>query len=310
MKNKKKILNSQLSTIKWCGGVDPDWIGVDTNPNYCYALNMELFKKKNRQEGQTLLIVVLIMVISLTVGLSIASKTITSLRTTTEEVNSAQALSAAETGISQVIQSGEGTGGTKELSANLTFSATPSDISGTNFLVNAGNVISQDEGADVWLIAHDLVGNLDFSSPWGSAGETLTIYWGDSSDGCTNAALEMVKITGTLASNAVSTKYGYDPCPARDSNNLAPVSQSVNTVSGRTFYYTATINVTNGLLVRIIPLYTNAVLAVAGTAALPSQGSIITSTGISSNVVRRISVVANYYSLPSEFFTYGLFVPK
>ena len=55
---------------------------------------MELLQKEI-EKGQTLLIVVLVMVISLTVGLSVVSKTITNLRTTTEEADSAKALSAA-----------------------------------------------------------------------------------------------------------------------------------------------------------------------------------------------------------------------
>lgn len=272
---------------------------------------MKLLQKKKKQEGQTLLIVVLIMVISLTVGLSIASKTITNLRTSTEEVSSAQALSAAETGVQQSIKLGAGTTG-NFASNNTAFNTSLTSVSGTSFLVNGGNVIPQDEGVDVWLIDHNSAGNLVVPfSPWAPAGGTLTIYWGDSSTGCNNAALEIVKVTGTLASNAISTRYGYDPCAARGiSNKLSSPLQSASTVSGKTFYYSASISVTSGLVVRIIPLYTNTVLAVTGSLALPSQGSIITSTGTSSNVVRKISVVANYYSLPSQFFTYGLFVPK
>jgi len=271
---------------------------------------MVLLQKEKRQKGQTLLIVVLVMVISLTVGLSIASKTITNLRTSTEEVSSAQALSAAETGVAQSIKSGGAvtTGGFA--SNNTTFNANLTSVSGTSFLVNGGNVIPQDEGADVWLVAHNPAGDLNFSSPPPWTG-TLTIYWGDSSAGCDNAALEIVKIEGTLANNAVSTRYGYDPDSARRSlSNLTNVLKSSYQVSGKTFCYRTDIVLTNGLLVRIIPLYANTIMAVTGTAALPQQGSIITSIGTSSNVVRKISVVANYYSLPSEFFTYGLFVPK
>ncbi len=269
---------------------------------------MELLEKEKLEKGQTLLIVVLVMVISLTVGLSIASKTITNLRITTEEADSAKALSAAETGISQQLKSSTSIGD-RSVQIGTAFNASLAPVSGTSFLVNAGNVIPQDEGTDVWLIAHNPGGDLNFSSPWAG---TLTIYWGDTSAGCDNAALEIVKITGTLASNAVSARYGYDPDSARSSSNkLTFVSPASYQASGKTFCYTTDIALTNGLLVRIIPLYTNTIMAVSGgTTALPQQGSIITSTGTSSNVVRKISVVANYYSLPSQFFTYGLFVPK
>ena len=257
--------------------------------------------------GQALLIVVLVMVVSLTIGLSIASKTITNLRTTTEEADSAKALSAAETGIQQVIQSGGSVTGPGSVSSNTSFNTSVATISGAFFLVNGGNVIPQNEGADVWLIAHNPGGNLDFSSPWTGS---LTIYWGDGSGDCTNAALEIITITGTQT-NPVSNRAAYDPCTLRSSaNKFTSVAQSVNTVSGVTFYYTTTISITNGLLVRIVPFYTNTILAVRGTSVLPSQGSIISSTGQSGNVTRKINAVKAYSSLPSEFFTYGLFVPK
>ena len=261
-----------------------------------------------RQAGQTLLIVVLIMVVSLTIGLSIASKTITNLRTTTEEADSAKALSAAETGVAQSIKSGGNVTGS--FSPTLSFNTSIAIVSGTTLLVNGGNVIPQDEGADVWLIPHNSSGSLDFSQgSWN--GTSLTIYWGDGSGGCNNAALEIITITGTQL-NPVSNRGAFDPCSTRSlANKFQSVVQSVNTVSGKTFYYTANISVTSGLLVRIIPLYTNIVLAVSGGLnALPSQGSIISSSGKSGNVERKISVVANYASLPSEFFSYGLFVPK
>ncbi len=294
-----------------------DKLRVDTNVNYCYALTMELFEKESlqkgpacRQAGQTLLIVVLIMVISLTVGLSIASKTITNLRTTTEEADSAKALSAAETGVQQQLKSSTSIDVERSVQTGTTFKASLTSVSGTSFLVNGGNVIPQDEGADVWLIAHNPGGDLNFISPWTG---TLTIYWGDSSVGCNNAALEVIIITGTSPNDAKTTRYGYDPCLVRtSSNNLTFVSSSLVSSSEKNFYHTANISgITNGLLVRIIPLYANTVLAVAGSPnALPQQGSIITSSGKSGNVERKISVVANYSSLPSQFFTYGLFVPK
>ncbi|OGH39344.1 MAG: hypothetical protein A3B44_02170 [Candidatus Levybacteria bacterium RIFCSPLOWO2_01_FULL_38_21] len=268
---------------------------------------MTHLKNKTLQKGQALLIVVLIMVISLTVGLSIASKTITNLRTSTEEANSAQALSAAETGIAQVIQSG-GTAATGSFPSNNTsFNTSAATISGALFLVNAGNVIPQDEGADVWLVPHNTSGSPDFSTPWTGS---LTIYWGDGSGDCNNAALEVITITGTQA-NPVSNRAAYDPCSARSLvNKFTFVAQSLNTVSGKIFYYTATISVTNGLLMRIVPFYTNTIMAVGGTSDLPSQGSIISSTGQAGNVTRKINAVKLYSSLPSEFFTYGLFVPK
>src|SRR3989344_9543942 len=57
-----------------------------------------------RQAGQILLIVILVIVISSTVGLSLVSRSITSLRTSTEEAESQEALAAAEAGGERALQ--------------------------------------------------------------------------------------------------------------------------------------------------------------------------------------------------------------
>src|SRR5690242_8662448 len=62
------------------------------------------------EAGQALLIVVLVMVIALTVGLSLASRSITNLRNSTDEANSQAAFSAAEAGVEQAVKLGDTTG--------------------------------------------------------------------------------------------------------------------------------------------------------------------------------------------------------
>ncbi len=51
------------------------------------------------ESGQALLIVVLVMVVVLTMGLSVASRSITNLRIATEQDNSQASFSAVEAGI-------------------------------------------------------------------------------------------------------------------------------------------------------------------------------------------------------------------
>jgi len=57
------------------------------------------------QRGQVLLIVVLVMVIALTVGLSVISRSVTTLRTTKESESSQRAFSAAEAGVAKLLNS-------------------------------------------------------------------------------------------------------------------------------------------------------------------------------------------------------------
>src|SRR3972149_7458157 len=59
---------------------------------------------KPNEVGQVFLIVLLVMVIALTVGLSVASRNIVSLRTSEEERDSQRALAAAEAGIEQSLK--------------------------------------------------------------------------------------------------------------------------------------------------------------------------------------------------------------
>lgn len=265
--------------------------------------------QKLGEKGQALLIVVLVMVVALTVGLSTASKTITNLRTSTEEANSQKALSAAEAGIEQALKTNKIASGT--FTDNQTsYQTSVTQVLGTSFLMNGGNPVLSDNGADLWLS--------DYSSDPAQLYTTnlytgtLTIKWGSSSDPCTNSALEVVIISGSKLS-PVSNRYTYDPCATRaGSNRFRQVGLTRSSVSGKDFYYQTDIpiSVSSGLLGRVIPLYFNAPIAVVGSQALPPQGTTITSTGISGTTSRKVNVFQGYPEIPSEYFPYNLFSPQ
>lgn len=260
---------------------------------------------KKNERGQVLLIVVLVMVISLTVGLSLASKSITSLRTSTEEANSQKALAAAEAGVEQAIKNNLSIA-SGSFSNNTTYETTITPVLGTSFQLNAGNPVLQDDGIDLWLSGYSTNDSELYTNPWTG---TLTIHWGNTPTGCENAALELAIISGSRA-NPIMTRYTYDPCQARSSSNSfdpAPLNQ--RTISGKNFYYQAVINISSGLIGRIIPFYTNTVIAVTGSTALPSQGSTVVSTGVSGDTERKVTVFQGYPEVPSEYFPYNLFTP-
>lgn len=275
---------------------------------------MARITKNHSQKGQTLLIVVLVMVIAVTVGLSVVSKSITSLRTSTEEANSAKALSAAEAGIQQTLQSGASIAGSTL--PNTSYNTNIATQSGLEVLLNGGNVVPKDDGADLWLIDYNN-GSPNYSIAW--SGVSFDVYWGRSSDICdsnplinTKAALEIAVISGPLPGTI--KKFAYDPCGTRKSSNNFSAASAGGIVGGRTFPNRATIPVVSGLVARIIPLYANTVVGIRGAIALPSQGSLITSTGTSgpagNAVVRKINVFQGYPQIPAQYFTHGLFWPK
>ncbi|MEX2007562.1 MAG: hypothetical protein WD992_02200 [Candidatus Levyibacteriota bacterium] len=257
-----------------------------------------------RQSGQVLLAIVLVMIVGLTVGLSLASRSIISLRTSEEEISSQQALSAAEAGIEQVSKTNISIANGSFLN-DTTYNTSITTVEGNNFFLNGGASILKDDGADIWLSDYSTESAKLYANPWSG---NLSIYFGKGSDGCSQAALEIVVISGTRA-NPISRKYALDPClPRSNSNNFTYVS-SGGIVSGKTFPFGTTISVSSGLIARVVPLYFDTPIGVVGDSALPAQGSIISSTGTSGTTTRKVTVFQGFPTLPSEYFPYGLFSP-
>lgn len=268
-------------------------------------------EKKSLNEGQALLVVILVLVVALTIGLSIAVRTTTNLRTSSEDDNSERAFSAAEAGIEQALLSNSSVPQTS-LANRTSYQTTVSTISGGEFILNNGTTVLKDEPTDVWLSTYP-----GYASPWSG---NLIINWGAATDTCTpaeanntQAALEVIVITGS-AVNPRSTTYVFDPCSTRASaNNFELVSNPGNTINGKTFSRSRTLNISSGLLARVIPLYASSGIAVQKSAAdppLPSQGTIVTSVGSAGETQRKIVSYRSNPKLPVELFPFIIFSPR
>lgn len=268
----------------------------------------KLIQLENLQKGQALLIIVLIMVVILTIGLSLATRSLVNTRSSTEENNSQEAFTAAEAGIEQLLQSQSGTpisGGF----GNVTYSAQVVNGSQSEFLLNGGNQVLRGEGVDLWLSTYPT-----YTGQW--TGQ-FTLYWGSNSDDCSVAvqdvaAIEVVLLSGADKNNPSAQHYVFDPCPVRrNANNFdGTVGTTTRQIEGRTFAWMGTVSVTNpGFIARIIPLYANTFMGVVGSPALPSQGKTVESTGQASGTARKISVFQSYPRLPIEIFPYVIFSP-
>lgn len=271
--------------------------------------------------GQALLIIVLVMVVALTVGLSLASRTITNIRNTREQASSQKALSAAEAGIEQAIKSGASIGQTT-LSNNATYQTTVTQVLATlPFLLNGGGPVVNNDATYIWVTPYSSNPANLWQNPWSG---NLSVYWGNSGQSCSNAsnmpaAIEISVISGSVDA-PVMTRYVYDPCVTRrGSNNFSsPTSSTPVTVSGTALTYTATFCIgtvgcsisSRGLLVRVNPIYADTVIGASGSTALPQQGITITSIGTSdTNTQRKVTVFQGYPEVPAEFFPYILFQP-
>lgn len=282
------------------------------------------------QRGQALLIVILIMIISLTVGLAIVSRSITNLRVSTEEENSQRALSAAEAGI-EILQknlatripitiSGVPLNTNSELSQIE--SAELKNITGNEIALNNGAVVEKNDGVDFWLSDYPGYGNQWPSSPTGQ----FDVYWGSSTDPCTDAAIEIILIKRAPAPATPTTeRYAYDPCGARSVNGFtnAPSAGGAPGSFASTYKYKTnpiSLSSAEGIVARIIPLYAKTPIGVKNFNGLPdnfnTQGSIITSVGVSGGSTssggtsgvtkRKVVFYKGFPQLPSELFN-GLF---
>ena len=275
----------------------------------------------SRQNGQVLLLVVIAMTLALTVGLSLASRTISNLKISKQNEESQRAFQAAEAGIENAIKNLSTTqiNGTFDVSgggsgANYVTTVDSSTSKGTSFVLNNGNTVTQDIGMDVWLSTYSQTPAANYASPYTG---TVTIHWGSTSQTSCNGtgasikpALEVMIISANPdVKNPKITKYLFDQCGTARTGGVtsSDVSTTPVTIQNTTFNNTVSIAVVSGFIGRVIPLYNSSVVATESTGiGLPQQGSVVTSTGQSGDSVRKITFFAPYPQLPLEVFSYAI----
>ena len=278
------------------------------------------------QAGQILLIVILVVIIASTIGLSLASRSITSIRTSTEEAESQKALAAAEAGIERAIQSSVPIAVVgNNPSNNSSYNTSVGAVDGSSFLINGGNIIPKDEGADVWFVSHNDDGTLDYDPNLSL--DFLNLYWGLSSEECNTrtvpAAIQAIVVARKSETEIKTYRYAYDSC-SRGNNFTLPSTGSFN-IGGTTFENRTlqgsdndlAKTVTGIVFMRVIPIYKDAVIGVSACdhegqncTSLPSQGYKISSSGISGQANRKITVFKGYPQTYLPYLSYGLFVAK
>ncbi len=253
------------------------------------------------ESGQMLLVVVLTMIVALTVGLSVVSRTITNLKISKQNEESQRAFQAAEAGIERALESASASSNL-QFTNQAKFSTTITNPEGASFLLNGGEDIDQDVGIDVWLSTYP-----DYSNPISGS---VTIYWSTvGQQSCINtggdavrSALEVVILSGSTSFPTLS-KFTYDAC-ARLSGSSSPGAGG--SISNTTFNYAATISVTSGLIMRVIPVYNSTKLGITSSVSLPPQGTIVESTGESGETVRKVQYFSSHPQIPLEIFPYSI----
>jgi Tfp pilus assembly protein PilX len=284
------------------------------------------------QKGQALLIVVLVMVVALTVGLAIASRSIVNLKTSQDQADSQKALAAAQAGVERELVNTSSTavlpqtfGGT---GTNATYTTTITQGKASELFLLNGTFSGVDKNNYVYIWPSKVNGsdtNLYGGNGSGWNG-SIDVYWGtDSGNACNNAALEISVISGNYPLNTsklVLTKYAVDPCNARiigqTGNGFALVSKltgNQKTISNKTLWYKTTIlssaPATDSVyLIAITPLYINIAAQADAAHPLPPQGTNITATGnVGGQIKRKVAAFRNLPQIPAELSTYTIFSP-
>ena len=257
--------------------------------------------------GQALLVVLLILGVALTTGLSLVARLTTDISISEDEVSSGQAFEAAEAGVEEALralEAGENTpenlslspGGTE---ANVTISV--EELSGEQAI----KTIHSGEAATFWLNSFSLAGE-DFPS-YKEGEETKTLsYTGE-------RKVELCwKGTDKLEA-AVYYQEGSDYKVARyylDSTGSCPLEDENDGQKAELDFTDIATAITNVKFINV-RFYGDAnetvTVAMAGVGDnLPRQGTIITSEATVNNVARQI-VISRGWPVPPSFFDFALF---
>lgn len=274
---------------------------------------------KLNQQGQTLIFVLLVMTISLAVGISISSRTISSVRRTVNVDSSTRAVAAAEAALEYYLsKSVSSLNALSGLSGNTncasTFSGTypipPISLSNDGVLTNANITVQRYGclGASATSPYYDINqdGILELKTGGGSG--TLTLCWHHTS-GSTYSAIYLMEISGSAPSYSVR-KVGINEqgSPYSSLNNF---KDPTTFVSPNDSCYSYTLRSSTKLL-RILSLYNTSSLKISTSSgsSLPYQGFQMTAVGkVGSDVGARRTVTASkslpYLPTPFNFAVYS-----
>lgn len=287
-----------------------------------------LIKSSRLLPGQTLVIVLLAMVASLTVGLAVSTRTISTLRQTTFTSQAAAALAAAEGGAEEALKRLADT--SDSCSANVINGASGCVYDAVNRRYTSGPCLPStnpttfsgagESGASFSYCVEEGGGSdytfdlekdktheikVNKGDPGGYSGSQLEVCWYiQNFDPSPAASLEIINVSGTsvLARSPYNSNTdgasgnGFMSGPAGSSpyKNCATV---VTTVDGNSVK-----------LVRIRAIYNDVSVAVKPEVGqtLPFQSFQINSVGSLGTVVKKIRVTKSLPALPS-IFDFGLF---
>lgn len=267
-------------------------------------------KKSAHQAGQALLIILLVMAVGLTISLSIISRSITDIRISQQEEESARAFSVAEAGIEEALGQKLAAGETISKSlAGINYNVTATAQGNESIFDFGGNVFKEGDIQTVWLIEHV---DEELTGPSFPATGTIAVCWGEGEE----TAIE-VTIIYTSGGSFKVARGAYDPNGIRrGENGFDEPEISVDADRCGDLDYQKDINLASlgisGTLyaMRLKLLYNDSPqpLRVWGSANFPSQGTCYESTAtVSETGITRKVQQCQFHKAPPGIFDYVLY---
>ena len=273
------------------------------------------------QKGQVVLILILVMSVALSIGLSIVQKSLVDISTASKVEQSSRAFSAAEAGIEKALR---GDFSTQLFAENNSSIAAITGDSQLAPPVQSGTTrqspleypsLAKEDVAQVWLANFSSPAN---PPPISYTQQSLDVYWGNSSQDQAALELTLVYHNGT----GYQSRKWYLDQTSRDNGFTTVVCEGgVNERLGGTQYQfkTTLSNLWTGIFDRLIlirarllynsssqPFAVQAVGTCGAPCSLPAQSRSITSTGESGETRRRIRVFQESKVVPS-YYDYVIF---
>lgn len=294
--------------------------------------------KNRRKSGQILILVLLVVVVALAVGLSVASRNITNLKTSTQAEQSQRAFTAAEGGVEDVLSKLNtvagvigGTAdpankcikvsGQSEANCTLQNASTTTGVAGTVNVVASTSYTKTVEPGDVAQVnLNPTADTTAFTVEWGtdadkSSSETASMEFtlvcsGASSCPLTALGQSSYPVPTTVTGNYSQTRVAF--ADVNDNSHGTDQTGFQNCAAGTAPYHcrvTFTLGSGNFLLLRMKPFWNRATMKVQATVlTLPVQTYSITSVATTdTGVSRRVEVQRDALPQLPAIFDYVLY---
>ncbi len=247
-----------------------------------------------KQKGQTLVVIIVLMVIALSIGIAISSKYIRGLRNITQADQASRALAVAEAAVEHILLLPISTVEDYAINGNCTTDCYL-EITGADGQTIYANVELSVLGnsSDPYISELKVDEDLQVVLNGYPSGESLYVCWNQADMSVTG--LYVHGTTGGYEADAIA----YNPTTTTHGDNNFNIAAPL---FGYNNCFTLTTKDDSALL-RLKANYEENIVVIipAGGTSLPTQGILIESTGVAGNAQKVVSVIITDPILPSQF---------